>query len=156
MNNIQQLIEHYAVVFGTDPNWIRAIITQESNFNPYALRYEPNYNYLVKPDYYANKLGISVETETVTQKMSFGLGQIMLALARDQHFIGYAGELFNPDTNIKQMGFLLQSLKPYATNEEDIFAMYNGGRGALHKVDGKYKNQAYVDSVKNHLKTLTA
>lgn len=150
-----EIIQKKANSYGIDPLWVKAIVAQESAFNPYALRYEERYQYLYKVPIFAHKLGISEDTEMTTQKMSFGLGQVMLALAREQGFDGHAGELFQPEINIEHVCKRLQYLK--ARNffaPDDVFAGYNGGPGAMIKTAGNiYRNQDYVDSVKRHLKT---
>jgi hypothetical protein len=141
--------------FGIDPLWIRAIISQESGWNTYALRYEAAYRYLFDTVGRAVEARVTVNTEIVTQKMSWGLGQIMGALAREQGLLGHMGQLFEPDTNIWHIAKRLFKLKQYSAVKEDVFASYNGGLDALHKVSGKYTNQTYVDSVLMHLQNLS-
>jgi hypothetical protein len=48
----------------------------------------------------------------------------------------------------------IKQLEKISLNQDDVIAMYNGGPGALEKLNGIYKNQGYVDSVNNHLKSL--
>jgi len=143
-----QLIESFEV----SPKWVNAIILQESSWKNYALRFEPNYPYLFQVDQFAKKLVITSATETTCQKMSWGLGQIMGALAREQGHDGPMGQLFKPKYNILHMCKRIQTLKKISPRMDDIFAMYNGGPGALiKKKDGIFKNQVYVDSVKKKL-----
>jgi soluble lytic murein transglycosylase-like protein len=145
-----------SVKYSIPNQWIKAIIAQESNWDQYAVRLEPSYQYLYEAEVFAKKLGITLSTEMTCQKMSWGLGQIMLALAREQGHEGHAGELFEPKVNIEHIAIRLAHLRTLSPIVDDIIAMYNSGPGGRHKANGVYKNQAYVDSVKNHLKTYTA
>lgn len=152
-NSIQETIDRAASRYAINPIWIKSIIMQESRWKQYALRYEPEYPYLVKPEELAHKYGITEATETQSQKMSWGLGQIMGALAREQGHIGPMGELFEPSVNIDHVAMRLSYLKKHSETEDDVFASYNGGLGVLNskKLHGIYSNQSYVDSVKKHL-----
>jgi soluble lytic murein transglycosylase-like protein len=136
--------------------WIKAIITQESNWNKYALRYEPAYNYLLKPDEFAKKVGTTLNTEIQVQKMSWGLGQIMGALAREQGHLGPMGELFDPFINISMLAQRLNTIMKYTHIQNSVFSAYNGGLEAWHYFtkNGKYSNESYVDSVNKHLQAI--
>lgn len=134
-----------------DPNWIRAIIMQESQGNPYCVRYEPSYQWVYQVEQFSKSVLISIQTELVTQKMSWGLGQIMGALAREQGHKGLMAELLKPDLNIEHICRRFKTLKTISNDPSDLFAMYNGGPQAVHKVNGRYFNQKYVDSVMVHL-----
>lgn len=146
-SRLQALCKLYQI----DMRWVKAIITTESNWNQYAVRYEPNYPYILTPSKFTSP-DISLSTELATQKMSWGLGQIMGGLAREQGHTGLMAELINPETNIKHLCIRLSHLKKISENEDDIFSMYNGGPGELNqKVNGIYFNQTYVDKVKANL-----
>lgn len=140
-----------AMKFDIPSDWISAIIEQESNWNTYAVRYEPTYPYIFHASEFAHRLVLSIETETQCQKMSWGLGQLMGALARELGHQGPMGQLFDPETNIGFLARRLSQLKKISPLMEDIFAGYNGGPGAMKKVNDRYPNQGYVDSVKKHL-----
>lgn len=151
---MDDLIETSAKRFQVDPLWIRSIIQQESQGNTYALRYEPKYPYLFQPKVFAQHALISQATEETSQRFSWGLGQIMGALAREQGHTGFMGELFIPETNLKHLCIRINDLKIISREKDDIFSMYNGGPGALkRKVNGAYPNQAYVDSVNRYLQS---
>ena len=137
-----------------DSDLVKAIITQESGWNAFAIRYEQTYQYLFNPDEFAKKNKVTLSTEINTQKMSWGLGQIMGAVARELGFEGSMPLLSDAQLNILLMCTHISRLKKISDQTDDIIAMYNGGTGALHKLDGKYKNFGYVDSVKKHLKNL--
>jgi soluble lytic murein transglycosylase-like protein len=137
-----------------DPEIVAALITQESNWDPWVARYEPTYSYLYKPDEFAKKNKITRLTEECLQKVSFGLGQIMGAVAREMGHEDSLLKMSDPKINVDIMCKYLNRLENSSKSTDDIIAMYNGGKGALQKVDGKYKNQSYVDSVNNHLKKI--
>jgi Transglycosylase SLT domain len=145
------IIKQASLSYLIDENWIKAIIKQESNWDQYALRYEPEYKYLYHENIYAANSHVTQITEIACQQMSWGFGQVMGATARQQGHQGPMGELFLPEINIKHICILLHNLKKRSPNVDDIFAMYNGGPEALYLVNYKYKNQSYVDSVKKYL-----
>jgi soluble lytic murein transglycosylase-like protein len=147
VKNYDLFIHSGAVNYGVDQLVIRSIITQESKGDPYAFRYEPNWNYLVKPLYYAGLLKITETTEVQAQKMSWGLGQIMGSVARECGHYGPMGQLFDPEINIRLVCVLVKKLMKQAKTIDAIFASYNGGPGALlNSANLKvFRNQAYVD-----------
>lgn len=149
-----ELCKKHGAEFAVDPLWIQAIIQQESAWNEYAIRYEVNYRYLYDTNGCAARALVTLNTEIATQKMSWGLGQIMGGLAREQGLVGPMGQLFEADTNIWHVAKRLCRLMKFSNLDEDVFAMYNSGPDALHKVSGKYMNQTYVDSVLMHLKNI--
>jgi soluble lytic murein transglycosylase-like protein len=155
MNELEilRIIEHYATQYSVDPHWMRAIVYQESGNNPYALRFEPTYRYLYQPEHYTSPVN-GLHTEMITQRMSWGLAQIMGALAREQGHTGFMGELLNPETNITHLAIRIRDLKKISTFPPDVFAMYNCGPGAIHKTSGKYQNQSYVDAIQTYLQNI--
>lgn len=147
-------IEKMASLYQVDPRWIKAIITQESQWHPFAVRYESGYTYLFQPERFVSGLN-SIATEVNTQKMSFGLGQVMGALAREQGHRGLMCELLVPEVNIRHMAIRLLALKRKVNEPEYIFAGYNGGYGAMRKqASGQFKNQAYVTAVQKYMNQL--
>jgi hypothetical protein len=152
--SMEGLIEEVAKEYDLDPNWISAIITKESGWNIFAVRYEPNYPYLYRPEKFVGPL-ISPATEMATQKMSFGLGQVMGAVYREQQGKGFIAELFIPEINIKHMAIKLAELKRRVGVAEYVFAGYNGGPGAMQKLaSGLFRNQRYVTDVLGYLDKL--
>jgi len=140
-------IKNIATHFNLDWKWLEAIIAHESSWNSFAMRYEKDYPYLYQVDVCAKLSGMSIDTEVVTQKMSWGLAQIMGALAREHGFHGPLSQLTDPATNILHLGIRLSYLVRLNPSKDAVFAMYNGGPGVKKLPDGKYANQAYVDAV---------
>jgi soluble lytic murein transglycosylase-like protein len=78
------LVEEWAKKYELDPVVVAAVVLQESAGNPWAIRYEPNYRWL----YPAGgpllvPRGVSEATEVAQQKTSFGLMQVLGAVARE-------------------------------------------------------------------------
>ena len=119
----------------------RGIILTESNGNPWAFRYESTYRWL------AGTEAILTATERTGQMCSWGLMQIMGAVARGYGFKGYFPELCDPAINIQ---YGLQHLVHFHERYEnwlDTIAAYNAGRAIKVNGQEKYANQTYVDKV---------
>lgn len=149
--SLDSAIRSMSAAHDLDPRWIPAIIWQESAWKSLAVRYEANYSYLFHPERFTSPL-ISLSTEVNTQKTSWGLGQIMGALAREQGHKGFMAELLIPEINIKHMAIRLAELKKRTSLPDYIFAGYNGGIGAMRKqASGLFINQKYVTQVNRFL-----
>lgn len=119
-----------------------AICRTESGLNPWAVRHEPQYKYFVGDRMSA--------TERMTQGTSWGLMQVMGAVAREYGHVGWLSELCWPDVGLR---YGLRHLKRYYDrykNWPDAIAAYNAG--SPRRKDGKYENQAYVDKVLTYWK----
>lgn len=148
-----------ALMRGVNRNLVCAIAQVESSLNPLAVRYEPKYQYLVTPALFSTQLGITVATETVLQRFSYGAMQIMGANMREQGFKGSMAEMFaNPELPIEGavvhlVGiFKRLGLDPLVFSS-DVVASYNAG-SARRLSDGRYGNQGYVDKVTRAYKEL--
>lgn len=151
MENFTGEIEAQALKYSVDPAVIKAIIHKESAWEPNAVRYEEHYKWLYQPEVFSKHVLISNTTEIITQKMSWGLGQIMGALAREQGHKGLMPELLDPRVNIMHICIRVQALMKRCKRPEEIFACYNGGFGALKTQAGKFKNEDYVVAAMRHL-----
>lgn len=124
---------------------VMSIISVESAFDTYAVRYEPKWSWFSRPGYWSFKDAITDETERVLQKMSFGLMQIMGAVARELGHDGSLLELVNPQVNIALGTLKLsQLLEKYSLHS--AIAAYNAGSPRLLP-SGEYTNQKYIDAV---------
>jgi len=155
MKDYRSIVLPIAAQYQVNPYWILAIIQKESSSNPYQIRYEPAYHYLVEPSKYAKMLRITLPTEVESQKISWGLGQIMGAVARQQGHLGLMSELVQPELNVKHMCILIDHLKKKSHDPNDIFSMYNAGAKGLQKINGQYSNQIYVDQINEILKQVS-
>jgi soluble lytic murein transglycosylase-like protein len=130
-----------------DVELIYAIIETESGWNPYTVRYEPAWKYIVSiPDKKLKSLGITRITEEQLQKFSWGLMQIMGSVARELNFTGILTELVNPQLNVNLGIRHIKNFIGKYKKLEDVIASYNAG-SPRKREDGKYVNQDYVDKV---------
>lgn len=152
--NYLATIEEECEEHDIDPKLIDAMIHVESSWNPWAIRYEPKFDYLENVAKFARqKSGAFFDTETVMQKCSFGLMQVMGGTARWMGFVGPLPSLLDPEVSI-HMGirvFLRRAVK-YPKLEDQV-AAYNAG-SIIKNLNGSYKNQAYVDKVMEVYRTL--
>lgn len=129
-----------------DPALVMAVVEQESNWHPWAIRYEPLfYTKYVLP------LAL-LPTEAHARSFSYGLLQIMGQTARE---LGYKLELprlCEPDIGL-DWGclFLEHKMKAHNDNVTDALLAYNGGGwqgypgSVLAKVD-KYRTPQVIQS----------
>lgn len=127
------------------PKSILATIVQvESGGNRFAIRFEPHYKYLVQTKLNAMDNQITEATETVLQMCSIGLCQIMGAVARELGLKGTLFQLLEPEINLTYCALLLKKLARKYSQKDDLLAAYNAG-SPIKGMDGKYKNQHYID-----------
>lgn len=135
---------------------VLAIMKQESNGEPWAVRYEPEFNKWLNGRIAANPAlfkvygrAISRSTEVIMRSSSFGQFQIMGQTLRELGFAGqYLTECCDPKISAEYgIKFLAKLMNKY-NNEDAAIAAYNAGSPRLGKT-GKYVNQEYIDSVKN-------
>lgn len=136
-----------------DSNLVCAIVQVESRWNPCAVRFEPTYKYLENPEIWAVKIGFTVDTETVLQKISWGLLQVMGGVARQLQYQKPLTELCDPEDGLN-LGilYLKSKIERYGSDEKSVIAAYNAGSAVV--VDGVYRNQDYVDRVSEALSQL--
>jgi len=144
---LNEIINKYANKYGIPAALIRAIIQVESSRDNYAIRHEPHYQWLYRPEYYAKKHFVTVSTEIIAQKISWGPMQVMGAVARELGFDGrFLSELTNPELGIKYGCKHLKNFYNKYGNWTDAIAAYNAG-SPRKREDGRYMNQSYVDYV---------
>lgn len=91
-----QLAKEIARKHVLDPALICAIVEQESDWIPWAIRYEPAFQ-----KRYVEPLGLANQTEIVARSMSWGLMQTMLQSVREIGYHGHAAELCDPFTALE-------------------------------------------------------
>src|SRR6267154_1467813 len=142
----EELIIKAAETFRLDVNLIRAIIQVESNWNTWAVRYEPSYKYLYFPRELANQLRITEITMETLQKMSFGLMQVLGAVAMELGLTQNPAMLTDPAIGIFYGCKKLRQLFDKYADESDVISAYN--QGSARKTEGGlYQNTVYVDRV---------
>lgn len=125
-----------------------AIVCQESTYMPWRVKYEAGHTSNIIPSAYAYSTGIDVPTEAQLLKFSWGLCQVMGSTARGLGYRAIMTQLLEPKTNLTfGARYLAQLMQRWPNKLEDVIAAYNWGHPEIK--DGKYANQAYVDSVLN-------
>lgn len=125
-DSLTPVVESIALRYGVDPNLIKGIIKQESNWDVNASRYEAH-----------------------LKDSSWGLMQVLLQTAKET--LGNnsltISQLISPEINVSAgTAYIAKQLSRYGGNVRDAIAAYNAGSAKKNK-DGTYINQAYVDNV---------
>lgn len=144
--NLRQVVRIECDQLKIDPKIISAIITVESSWRPKVARYEKNYIYTFKADDYAEKHGITLQTEIGFQKHSWGLMQLMGGTARQIGYTDWVPDLCKPEYGIYWGCMYFKKNCMEYVKVSDQIAAYNAG-SVRRKEDGSYKNQEYVDKV---------
>lgn len=148
-------LETYTKPYGIEARLVAAIIAVESQWDPYAVRYEENYRYVTRTSYFARAANISEATEKSLQRHSFGLMQVMGATARAEGLGGSLLKMVDPlvglECGLLHLKYCFDRFGTKGTTlrsfEPDVVAAYNAG--SPRKTDsGIYVNQGYVDKVK--------
>lgn len=148
--------------FGVDPDLAVAIMTEESSlaWPRCSTRYEPNFQYFYQPEVFAQRNGVSLDTEKAHQATSWGPMHVMGGSARELGFNDPIPVLFQPDVGIEFGVKKLKQLCAKYESESAVIASYNAGSPRKKILPGQvvpsaeYVNQRYVDSVNARLKVL--
>jgi hypothetical protein len=125
------------------PEVVLGIIEQESEGDPWAMRFEPDYTWLHFPRKQARGRFVTLATEQAGQKTSWGLMQVMGGTARWLGFKGrFLSQLLEPCINIAwglnylDWCFWEVEKRGYADDEHELRVLaavsaYNGGLDAV-------------------------
>ena len=140
--NLTDLIKSAAVRRSLPWELVYAICQVESSLNPSATRHEPHYRWLVGDHETMS------HTERHDQMTSWGLMQVMGAVARELGHTGPLSDLLNPATGLFYGCLHLRRFKAKYEVWPDVIAAYNAGspRRVAGQI-GPYVNQSYVDKV---------
>lgn len=149
------LIVQAARPLSLDINFVAAIVMQETTGVSWKTKYEPNFRHLLTPGKFAVSRGISEETETINQKTSWGLMQIMGAVAREVGFRTDLPELGKPAIGLKWGCMKLRAVTDrYGKGGlQDVAAAWNAG-SIVKDASGALVNQRYVVSVMRYYNDL--
>ncbi len=127
---LKLLITEYSIRYKIDCVYLLALIKTESEFNPLAQRFELGYPYLYSVRELAEIVGCSRSTMEFAQKNSYGLCQIMGAVAYEGGFRAWPAKLFDPEINLKYAcEYIIKLNKRFDLVEhEEMYAAYNAGR----------------------------
>jgi hypothetical protein len=124
------------------------MIEVESGGNPQAMRYEPGYKYIYKPEDFARAHKVTLATEIELQKFSYGVLQIMGATARELGFKARMTNLLDGLAGFSWGVLYFARLRhQYTDVEADAVSAYNQGSPRRQFMTNKYRNQEYVDKV---------
>lgn len=153
------IIQNCARIYKVDEKLIRAIISTESSWNPWAIR--PERGFWAR--YMSGIKAIFFRTPEKDEQwltypdlvsMSYGLMQLMLTTAMELGFrFKYPTELLSPEINIKYGCLLLRKFYDKYYNWNDAISAYNQGNNRRNS-DGTYKNQVYVDKVNKFMEEI--
>jgi soluble lytic murein transglycosylase-like protein len=150
----KQLIEAakaQAKAFELDPNLVMAIIEVESGWNPLKAIYYGENKLFVDPEFWAQTVDTTVETEKLFQHIDWGLMQVSGAVARE---LRYKGALQNLSSmwDGTELGckMLVKTFEKFP-DENDAIAAYGLGDVLRNPDTGRYVNQDYVDKVQRKL-----
>lgn len=147
--NLRNVIFQVAGHYQLDALLVQAIVMQETAGNPWSTRFESEWKYFETPNFWAGKLGISVDTEKTLQAMSWGPMQLMGSVAREMGFAAELTRLVDPLTALTFSCAKFSKLCAKYTDENDIIASWNAG--SPRKLGDQYANQHYVDGVRRFL-----
>lgn len=123
MSEFIALAQAAAAQHNLDPALVCAVVEQESNWEPFAIRYEPAFRAR-----YVAPLGLP-PTEEVARSTSWGLMQVMGQLAREHGFGGkFLSALCDPQTGLS-VGCAALAAKLSAANGDFVktLNLWNGG-----------------------------
>ena len=136
-NDLMRVVKEVADGSGIPWEVVYAICLTESSGNEFAIRHEKHYRWI-------HGEGLT-PGEFIGQKTSWGLMQIMGAVAREYGYTDQFSGLWDPYENIRYGIKHLRKLKERNGTWPHAIAAYNAGSPRMK--DGKYENQQYVDKV---------
>ena len=147
---IIEKIRQAAKAEGCDSVLALAISLTESAGQTMAVRFEPEYKYLVDPLKFARLNGITKDTEETLQKCSWGLMQVMGGVARELGYKEMLPGLCDPLTGAVFGCRKLAALGVRYREQDEVIAAYNAG-SARRTAAGIFTNQGYVNLVRRAL-----
>jgi hypothetical protein len=135
-----------------DADLVAAMIMTESGGDHLAVRFEPKWRAFVTPEIFCRTTNITFDTEKFMQACSFGVLQVMGAVARECGFVGPILGLADMETGLL---YGCKKLKKCLAKYDEVEAIcaYNCGT-PMKTPAGKYTNQDYLDKVHGYLKEL--
>ena len=142
---MKELIARIAEKHDLDPALVYGVCMKESSLDPLAMRYEPNYRWLITNIDGLKPANCSRDTEMIMQKISWGLMQVMGAVLREYKFAGWLNQIsFIPELQLKY-GCIHLKKKLARWGTVHGIAAYNSGTPRFK--EGQLVNQEYVDKV---------
>lgn len=146
-HNHLDMVRTAATKYGLDAALVCAVIEQESAWDPWAVRYEPQfYAHYIQPLLDASK--IKTRTEATMRATSFGLGQVMGQVAREMGFEGrWLTQLCDPATGIDMCCKVLKHKLDAASSVVGGLQMYNGGGNPTYSSEVLARLSKYQEEI---------
>jgi soluble lytic murein transglycosylase-like protein len=133
-----------AAKYGLDPELVCAVCEQESDWNPWAMRFEPAfYEHYILPIKDAQHL---TNTEANARATSWGLMQLLGEVAREYAFSGvFLSELCDPGNGLEMGCKYLSALMGKVGNDVDAALLrWNGGGSTAYPDEVKARIPTYA------------
>lgn len=155
-NHLISIVKQIAAEYNLPGDVVCGIVETESNWNPFAARYEPAFYVRYVPATPPIFGLISRETERVLRATSFGLMQVMGQTARDMGCkLPFLTALVDADTGVDYGCKYLAKQRDRWLGQygwDGVIASYNSGTPIRDKDTGKFMNQVYVTKVRLNAK----
>lgn len=150
---IRALVTAKAIEAELDPTLLHAIVMTESGYNPWAVRFEQDYRWFYDIPTMASAIRTNSDSMKAMQQTSWGLTQVMGAVAYELGFRSWAPRLCIPAENLHWGIMHLKNLikRQHLKDHGDIYAAWNAG-SVKYKSDGDYMNQTNVNHFLRNLK----
>ena len=146
-NTLLTTAQAIAVRHALDSSLVCAIIEQESDWNPHAIRYEPGFfAKYVGPLFTNNKVEPPTNTEAHSRAISWGLMQVMGQSAREVGFTGqFLSELCDPAIGI-EVGCQVfgEKLRISDGNAPRALRFWNGGSNPNYATEVEARRAKYA------------
>ena len=138
--NIEALIIDAAATYKLPASIVRGVCKVESGMDPNAMRFEPHYKWLYKPDLVKPRYS-TLETEKTAQKFSYSLMQVMGANLRMLGMRGWLSQAFEPEVALDYGCKFLARLRNRHFEKygwPGVLSAYNTGRPKGRPVGLRY------------------
>jgi soluble lytic murein transglycosylase-like protein len=132
-----------ATRYRLNPALVCGVVEDESSWNPWEFRYEPNFRIL-----YVARLELDPTAE-IGRSCSWGLLQIMGQTARERGFVGPFPQLCDPEIGLERgCDYLADRFKVAAGDVSKALELWNGGadKGYATRVLGRAVKYGYTDA----------
>ena len=131
VSGFKEWIRITAQRFDLPPAILAGLVATESGGDPWAMRAEELYRYLVGDDPHEKLIKPPTSTQATefyTQKLSWGLCQIMGATGRELRHQGWHSQMSDPVINLHYGAmYLARCLKRRGGDMRQALLLYNGG-----------------------------
>ncbi|HEV7674401.1 MAG TPA: lytic transglycosylase domain-containing protein [Candidatus Angelobacter sp.] len=139
IDDLKDKARYFARLHDLNGALVCAVVEQESNWAPWAIRYEPAFQ-----KRYVEPLALG-QTETVARSISWGLMQLMGQSAREMGFNAKMASLCDPDTGLDWgCRHLKAKLDAHGGDVRKGLLAWNGGGNAAYPDEVLAKMESYT------------